>query len=152
MYARCPCYCLNLTIANLGLLLTDLLLAFAPIRLIWSTNLDRASKIRYTALFSSVLVCTILGGLRSYAILYGSPLLQFVSFMTEVVLIMLAMNVTVFAALVFRIGIEDASVSSEGRFSSVVDDKSFAEAASMGTPDTGSEMTHTDGSLETELS
>jgi len=51
-----------------------MLLAYAPLRLIWQMKLKRADVIRLTAVFCSVFVCTGVGIWRVYAFMYiGGP-------------------------------------------------------------------------------
>jgi hypothetical protein len=56
---------------SLAIIPTDLLIAYAPIRLVWRTKFPRTLKIRLTLSFSSIFACTAAEGWRRYAVLHG---------------------------------------------------------------------------------
>ncbi|KAF9545339.1 hypothetical protein CPC08DRAFT_392912 [Agrocybe pediades] len=100
--------------------LSDAILVFAPIRLVWRIRLTGAQKIRVIAIFSTTLVSTAISLNHAYFVLKWGGLQEALAAVMQCCVSLIVANLSVIIALIFRISTDAddmTTVPSFGMFS-----------------------------------
>ncbi|THH16263.1 hypothetical protein EW146_g4347 [Bondarzewia mesenterica] len=94
----------NVAIAQIiAAVLSDAILVFSPIRLIWSVRLDKITKIRLIAVFATSAITTVVSMFHAYAILRIPGLTEALAATIEDSVSLLTANLTVVVAFLFNL-------------------------------------------------